>query len=181
MKERIALLIIISFLVAFLIIFQNYFNTMWAVIFLIGFMFLYSFYMYCVTKYQKRKLKKHPPILNYDYHPFVSVLIPCHNEHEVIEKTVENVLNLDYKDFEVILIDDRSEDDTALIIENLAKKYDKVQALIRKKDSTPGKSAVLNEAMKLAKECSDKLNKATEKVNKILKENGVLEEFKVEE
>ena len=37
------------------------------------------------------------------------------------------------------------------------------------------------DAMKLAKECSDKLNKATEKVNKILKENGVLEEFKVEE
>ena len=36
-------------------------------------------------------------------------------------------------------------------------------------------------AMKLAKECSDKLNKATEKVNKILKENGTLEEFKVEE
>ena len=27
-------------------------------------------------------------------------------------------------------------------------------------------------AMKLAKECSDKLNKATEKVNKILLENG---------
>lgn len=36
-------------------------------------------------------------------------------------------------------------------------------------------------AMKLAKECSDKLNKATEKVNKVLNENGVLEEFKVEE
>ena len=36
-------------------------------------------------------------------------------------------------------------------------------------------------AMQLAKECSDKLNKATEKVNKILKENGTLEEFKVEE
>ena len=36
-------------------------------------------------------------------------------------------------------------------------------------------------AMKLAKECSDKLNSATEKVNKILKENGSLEEFKIEE
>ena len=36
-------------------------------------------------------------------------------------------------------------------------------------------------AMKLAKECSDKLNKATEKVNKILKENGELEEFNVNE
>ncbi len=36
-------------------------------------------------------------------------------------------------------------------------------------------------AMKLAKECSDKLNTATEQVNKILKENGTLEDFKIEE
>lgn len=35
-------------------------------------------------------------------------------------------------------------------------------------------------AMKLAKECSEKLNKATDKVNKILKENGILEDFEVE-
>lgn len=35
-------------------------------------------------------------------------------------------------------------------------------------------------AMKLARECSDKLNKATESLNKILKENGELEEFNVE-
>ena len=34
-------------------------------------------------------------------------------------------------------------------------------------------------AMKLAKECSSQLNKATEKVNKILKENGTLEDFSV--
>ena len=36
------------------------------------------------------------------------------------------------------------------------------------------------QAMKLAKECSDKLNTATEKVNKILKENGELVDFNVE-
>lgn len=36
-------------------------------------------------------------------------------------------------------------------------------------------------AMNLAKNCSDKLNKATEKVNKILKDNGELEEFEIEE
>lgn len=36
-------------------------------------------------------------------------------------------------------------------------------------------------AMKLAKECSDKLNKATEKVNKILLDNGTLQEFNVNE
>ena len=38
-----------------------------------------------------------------------------------------------------------------------------------------------SEAMKLAKVCSDKLNNATEKVNQILKENGVLEDFTIEE
>ena len=35
--------------------------------------------------------------------------------------------------------------------------------------------------MKLAKYCSEKLNKATEKVNKILTENKELIDFKVEE
>lgn len=38
-----------------------------------------------------------------------------------------------------------------------------------------------SEAMKLAKTCSDKLNNATEKVNQILKENGALEDFEIEE
>ncbi len=151
MKERIALLIIITSLTAFLIVFQNYFNTLWAIVFLICIMVLYSLYSYAVTKYKKRKLRKNPPIVNYDFHPFVSILIPCHNEHEVIEKTAQNILNLDYKDFEIVLIDDRSSDDTAEIIKNLEKKYDKITAIIRDKNATPGKSAVLNDAMKIAK------------------------------
>ena len=37
------------------------------------------------------------------------------------------------------------------------------------------------EAMKLSRECSDKLTEVTEKVNKILNENGKLEDFEVEE
>lgn len=36
-----------------------------------------------------------------------------------------------------------------------------------------------SEAMKLAKLCSDKLTNATEKVNKILSENGTLEDFEI--
>ena len=38
-----------------------------------------------------------------------------------------------------------------------------------------------SEAMKLIKICSDKLNNATESVNKILEENGSLEDFTVTE
>ena len=36
-------------------------------------------------------------------------------------------------------------------------------------------------AMKLAKECSDKLTEVSDKVNKIMLENGKLEEFNIEE
>ena len=37
------------------------------------------------------------------------------------------------------------------------------------------------EAMKLAKICNDKLDNATKSVNKILEENGKLEDFNIEE
>ena len=37
------------------------------------------------------------------------------------------------------------------------------------------------EAMKLSRECSNKLNEVSEKVNKILSENGTLEDFEVTE
>lgn len=38
-----------------------------------------------------------------------------------------------------------------------------------------------SEAMKMIKVCSDKLNKATESVNKILDENGNLNDFSIED
>jgi len=107
--------------------------------------------MHLAAKYRKRKNKKSPPIINYDYKPFVSILVPCHNEEDVIEKTALNILDLEYKDFEVILIDDRSTDKTASIIEKLSKRHTKIQCLIRDKNATAGKSAVLNDAMKIAK------------------------------
>lgn len=36
-------------------------------------------------------------------------------------------------------------------------------------------------AMKVAKDCNNKLNEATESVNKVLKEDGTLQDFKVVE
>ena len=151
MKDRINLLLIIICLLAFLVVFQNYFKTSYAVVFLICFMALYMLYMYLSIKHQRRKLKKRPLSAVCEYRPFITIMIPCHNEHEVIYDTVQNILNVNYKDYEIILIDDRSSDDTAQIIQKLAKGYSKVKSLIRDKDAFPGKSAVLNDAFKIAK------------------------------
>lgn len=115
------------------------------------FIFCYVSYMQIAFKHRKRKLKKNPPPVNENYKPFVSILIPAHNEEKVIQKTVESVRELDYPNFEIIVIDDRSTDSTADVIKILEKKYENVKAICRKNGAFPGKSAVLNDALVLAK------------------------------
>ncbi len=151
MKERIVLFTIIFGLGVFIYIFQSYFNTLWGLAFLCMAMTIYVLFMNLAYKLKKRKLQKHPKIINENYKPFVTVMIPCHNEESVIEHTVANILSMKYEHFEVILIDDRSTDNTANVIKKIAEHFDKVTALIRDKEAFPGKSAVLNDAMKIAK------------------------------
>lgn len=151
MKERILLFTIVFGLGVFIYIFQSYFNTVWGLALLCTFMFIYALFMNLSYKFKKRKLQKFPQIINENYKPFVTVMIPAHNEETVITNTVENILQMNYSNFDVIVIDDRSTDNTASVIKNLEQKYEKVTALIRSKDAFPGKSAVLNDAFKIAK------------------------------
>ena len=151
MRERILLLTIVAFLSIFLYVFQYHVNTGIGFIILCAFMVVYGTYMNLAAKHKKRKLEKQPPVINENYKPFISVLIPAHNEEGVITDTVKNILAMDYENFEVIVIDDRSSDNTPLVIKRLEETYPQVHALIRPHDAFPGKSAVLNDAMKYAK------------------------------
>ena len=56
----------------------------------------------------------------------VSVIIPVYNVEKFILKTVESVMNQDYKNIEIILVDDGSPDDSAKIIDELARKDDRI-------------------------------------------------------
>jgi len=51
--------------------------------------------------------------------PKVSVNIPCYNSAPFIKATLESVLNQTYKDFEIIVIDDGSTDDTEKIVKSI--------------------------------------------------------------
>ena len=140
MKERLVLFILVSGLTTFLYVFQFQYNTILGLLLLIAGMTLYLIYSNLATKHKKRQLKKSPQVINPDYKPFVSVMIPAHNEDSVIADTVNNVLQMDYPKFEVIVIDDRSDDNTANVVRQLASKYpEKVIAMIRDKDAYPGK------------------------------------------
>ena len=127
MKERILLFCIVFGLGVFIYIFQRYFNTVWGLAILCFLMSLYVGFMNLSYKLQKRKLQKYPQVINENYKPFVSVLIPAHDEECVIANTVQNILDMDYENFEVIVIDYRSVDNTASVIKDLEQKYDKVE------------------------------------------------------
>lgn len=77
-----------------------------------------------------------------DNYPFFSVLVPCHNEESQIEESVLHLMQLDYPEYEIILIDDGSTDKTASLIHELCMKHDRVRALYMTENQ--GKAAALN-------------------------------------
>jgi cellulose synthase/poly-beta-1,6-N-acetylglucosamine synthase-like glycosyltransferase/peptidoglycan/xylan/chitin deacetylase (PgdA/CDA1 family) len=59
------------------------------------------------------RLRKPHGLASPGYSPRVAVLIPAYNEETVIVRTIRSVLNSDYKNLHVIVIDDGSNDRTA--------------------------------------------------------------------
>jgi cellulose synthase/poly-beta-1,6-N-acetylglucosamine synthase-like glycosyltransferase len=49
--------------------------------------------------------------------PLVSVLVPARNEEQNIKNVLTSLLDQDYPEYELIVLDDNSEDSTPLIIE----------------------------------------------------------------
>lgn len=76
--------------------------------------------------------------------PEVSVLIPCYNAGRFLKDALESVLSQTYTDYEIILVDDGSEDNTA----EVAGQYPQVSYI---RCEHKGVSAARNTALALAK------------------------------
>ncbi|MGK0442662.1 MAG: biofilm PGA synthesis N-glycosyltransferase PgaC [Pseudohongiellaceae bacterium] len=81
-----------------------------------------------------------PPEL--DQYPSVSILIPCHNEADNIEETILYAFQQKYPDFDVIAVNDGSEDDTADILNRLQQQHTKLRVVHLKHNR--GKATALN-------------------------------------
>ena len=80
--------------------------------------------------------------------PQVSVIIPTHNRSDFLRSAIASVLNQTYQDYELIVVDDASTDNTA---EAVAEFSDKRIKLLRH-ETTKGGSAARNTGI-LASEC----------------------------
>ena len=58
--------------------------------------------------------------------PKVSIILPARNEERFISKCLDSLLNQDYENYEIIAIDDSSDDNTGRIIEQYSQKNSKI-------------------------------------------------------
>src|SRR6516225_5196775 len=61
--------------------------------------------------------------------PRVSIIVPARNEEETIEQALRTLLALDYDNYEVIAVNDRSTDRTGEIMERVARSHATKSAL----------------------------------------------------
>jgi chlorobactene glucosyltransferase len=61
--------------------------------------------------------------------PLVSILVPARNEARAIARCVTSLAQQDYPRYEIFVLDDNSEDETAAIVSDLARRYPAVRLL----------------------------------------------------
>jgi len=81
--------------------------------------------------------------------PKVSVLMSAYNSEKYISEAIESILNQTFKDFEFIIINDGSTDNTLKIIREYAKRDNRVKLINLRKNV--GLIAALNKGLKVCK------------------------------
>lgn len=101
---------------------------------LYSFVFFYPLFMsvYWMTgailffNRRESRYDKAPELKEY---PKVTMLVPCHNEQFCIADTVRQLASNDYPNFDIIVINDGSSDDTGDILEKLNQTIDKLKVV----------------------------------------------------
>jgi cellulose synthase/poly-beta-1,6-N-acetylglucosamine synthase-like glycosyltransferase/peptidoglycan/xylan/chitin deacetylase (PgdA/CDA1 family) len=83
-----------------------------------------------------------------DYVPFVSILVPAYNEELVIANTIHSLLASDYSRYEIIVVDDGSQDGTSKVVADNFGGDERVRLLTV---ANAGKAAALNTGLRHAR------------------------------
>ena len=75
----------------------------------------------------------------------ISILMPTYNDADTIKETLDSVFQQTYKDWEIIIVDDGSTDNTKKVIEQYKKNNDKDNRIIYVKQKNADQlNAILN-------------------------------------
>ncbi|MDE6577699.1 MAG: glycosyltransferase [Muribaculaceae bacterium] len=75
-----------------------------------------------------------------NFKPLVSIITPCYNSASTIRETIDSVINQSYQNWELIIVDDCSTDDSRKIIEEYRKKDKRIRYF--KTDNPSGSPAL---------------------------------------
>lgn len=64
----------------------------------------------------------------------ISVVVPIYNVQNYLEECINSILNQDYKNMEIVLVDDGSTDNSGIICDNYEKKYNEQVKVFHKKN-----------------------------------------------
>ncbi len=72
--------------------------------------------------------------------PLVSILIPVYNRQKIVKETLESAINQTYKNIEVIVVDNKSTDNTFEVVKEFTKSYPNVKVYQNEEDIGPVKN-----------------------------------------
>lgn len=61
--------------------------------------------------------------------PLISVIVPCYNVEDFLPETIKSITNQTYSNWELILVDDGSKDNTPLICDEYSKKDSRIKVI----------------------------------------------------
>lgn len=100
-----------------------------------------NFYQYKFLRYKEERNKKYPLNLESVHVPcvkdMISVILPVYNGADVIAQSIESVLCQTYTNFEFIIINDGSKDNTLEIVKSYAEKDSRIRVLDQENRKIP--------------------------------------------
>ncbi|MGL4757886.1 MAG: glycosyltransferase [Patescibacteria group bacterium] len=125
--------------------FINHFLT--GLTFLIIFILIIRYLLILIGLIVMRLKKKTNPFANQNRNYGVSIIIPAYNEEKLAAFTIRNILDSDYKNIEVVFVDDGSKDNTYSVINQEFKANPRVKVFTK---ANGGKGEALNFGIKKA-------------------------------